>query len=96
MSELQITVFDGAGPTALGPVLLEEKITVSATSAQTTAMPGTRLSRIVRVFSDVNIYLTWGVNPTALTDGSDGRMIGADNPEYFQVPAGQKLAAITR
>ena len=96
MPEFQMSVFQDAVSTALGPVIQEEKITISGTSAQTSALPGTKRNRSVRIYSDTDCYVTWGENPTALTDGSEGRMVGANNPEYFSIPAGYKLAAIVR
>ena len=91
---MQITVVGAAAEVALGDVLKEEKSTVSGTSAQTSAVDGTDELRIVRVMCDTGSYVHWATSPTALVDGSAGRLIGANNPEYFSIKAGLKLAAI--
>ena len=96
MADLQISVFPDSAQAAIGELVQEEKITISGTSAQTSVLSGTRKNRTVRVYADADCYITWGINPTALIDGTEGRMVGANNPEYFLIPAGYKLAAILR
>ena len=99
MSTLQYTVFFAANETGKGPVLNENVITVSGSSAQspTVMVPsGGNQSRCVRVMSDVDAWVTWGSNPTALNTGLGGRMIGAGNPEYFDILASDKIAVIER
>jgi len=97
MATLQISVWDDAGEVALGPVLQEQVVTISGTSAaSTSAIPGNNQTRRVRLYADTDCYVTWGADPTALSDGSDGRMIGANNPEYFSINSGHKVAVIER
>lgn len=95
----QITVFAHLGLTPGGTVLLEEVVSVTGASLQSSAVPTTGVVGPlagVRVHSDADCYVTWGDNPTALDDGTEGRAVGAENPEYFGVPPGQKLAVISR
>jgi len=96
MASLQLAVWDTAASTATGPVLQEEVVTISATSAQSSVITGTNIYRTVRIYADTDCFVTWGSNPTALTDGTEGRMIGANNPEYFQIVSGDKIAVIER
>jgi len=96
MASLQLTVFSNANSTAAGDVLQEEVVTVSGTSAQSSVITGSGNYRVVRIYSDVDCFLTWGSNPTALTDGPAGRFIGANNPEYFRLQAGERFAVIER
>ena len=96
MPSLQITVFPEATVVALGDPVLEEVITISGTHALSTVIPGTKKNRRVRIFADTDCFVTWGTNPTALIDGSEGRMIGAGNPEYFGIEAGFRISVIER
>ena len=96
MASLHITAWEGAAEVALGDIVLEEVVTITGTSALSSVIPGTRKNRRVRLFSDVKCFVTWGVTPFALTDGTDGRMLGAENGEYFSIAAGAKIAVIER
>jgi hypothetical protein len=97
MASLQFTVFDAAGSTGAGPVLQEGVIAIGATSAQGSEItPGAVYTRIVRVTADADCWVTWGTSPTALNDGSEGRMFHASQVEYFQVAAGERFAVIER
>lgn len=96
MSTLQLTVFSSASQTAQGNVIQEEIVTYTATSVQSNVIDGLTLYRIVRLYSDADCFVTWGSNPTALTNGTEGRYIGANNPEYFSIPSGEKIAVIQR
>ena len=97
MPTLFYAAFHSATQTAEGTPLLEGKIAIGAGSLQSAAMPGaSRVSRRVRIFCDSKAYVTWGTNPTAVNDGSDGRPMGSENPEYFDLEAGWKIAVIER
>lgn len=97
MATLYIAVFEHAEMTALGEPLEESTVTISGTSAQSAVIPGTgRKRKKVRLFADSDCFVTWGENPVAVTDGSDGRPMGAENPEYFDIEAGHKIAVIQR
>jgi len=98
MPTLQLTVWESAAEVALGDLLLEEVITISGTSAPSASViPGTKRNRRVRLFSDTDCFVTWGPGtPVAKTDGTEGRMLAAESPEYFAIPAGEKVAVILR
>lgn len=99
MAKIQYTVWGSAAEVANGPVLNENIFTITGTTAQSPTVidpNGGNRSRRVRVFADAAAWVTWGSDPTALSDGTGGRMIGAENPEYFDIPADEKIAAITR
>ncbi len=97
MATLQITVFEVAGSTALGDPLQEEIVAVGASSLTTAVIVGSgKKRRTVRLYTDTNCFVTWGATPTAKTDGTEGRMLGADNPEYVNIQAGHKVAVIER
>lgn len=97
MSKLQITVFTSASEVAHGVPIQEEWIDYTSSSVQSNAIAGSsRAQRRVRIFSDADCFVTWGANPTATTDGTSGRMMGAENPEYFSIEAGMKVAVIQR
>lgn len=81
----------GAAQALQLPALDAENVTVSGTSAQSPAAPdGTSF---VRVVCDADVWIVGGLNPVA-TVGTGIRVI-ADSPEYFGLPAGYKIAAIT-
>lgn len=97
MATLFITVWEDAEEVALGGPIQETAIAIGATSSQSDVITGTlRKRRRVRLFADVDCFATWGENPVALNDGTDGRPMGADNPEYFDIEAGHKIAVIER
>lgn len=103
MATLQYTTFFSATETGKGPVLNENVITIGGASAQSPGVvdptaTGAQInqSRCVRISADANCWVTWGTNPTALDTGLGGRMIGAGNPEYFDLLANHKIAVITR
>lgn len=100
MATLQYTVFWGASETGKGPVLNEGIVTIAGTSDQSGVIDsgGGNQSRSVRIAVDSNCWVTWGDDPTALNDGSEGRMMGTDvsTVEYFDIPAGHKIAVISR
>jgi len=100
MATLFITVWDSAKEVALGAPLQEEVVAIGAGSLQsnviTTQSDGRVTHRRVRLYADADCFVTWGSDPTALNDGSAGRAMGADNPEYFEITAGEKIAVIER
>lgn len=99
MSNLYFTVWDTAAEVANGPVKNEGAIAIAGTSAQSSAVvdaTGGNRSRRVRLFAEAACFVTWGDNPTAVSDGTDGRAIGAENPEYVEILANQKIAVIQR
>ena len=97
MATLFFTVFSGAVEVAAGDPIQEGKVDIAAGSTQSVALTGTgRKRHRVRVFADTNCFATWGLNPTALDDGTDGRPLEAGSAEYFDIEAGHKIATITR
>lgn len=95
MSTLFITVWDVAAEVAQGDPIQEMTITISGTSAQSTAITAdSRRRKRVRLFTDTDCFVTWGSDPTAASGSS--RPMGAENPEYFDIEAGHKIAVITR
>ena len=101
MTILFITVFEGANATALGDPIQEEKVAIGAGSLKSavitaTGASATNVRRVVRLYAIADCFVTWGADPTAVTDGTDGRAIGADSPEYFDIQAGHFVAVITR
>ncbi len=99
MATLYISVFADAGSTAHGDPLEEFVIaSVDGTSKQSQAIASAsgKPRRTVRIFSDVDAFVTWGEDPTALSTGAGGRAIGTENPEYWHIKAGDKIAVITR
>ena len=92
MASLYITeLTDGAGAlqAAQLPALNAQKLTISATHAQSTAFKtGTKL---IRLHTDTVCHILVGDDPTATT--ANLRM-AADTTEYFGVKAGQKLSVI--
>ena len=98
MASLQYTVWRTASEVALGDVLNEGVITIDVSSAQSGVMKDTMENRNcrVRLMADADCWVTWGEDPTALNDGTGGRMLGAENPEYFDIRADYKIAVIQR
>ena len=97
MATLYYCVFQGAREVANGDPIQEGSVAISGTSAQSEVIEGSdRVRRRVRVFTDTACFVTWGSDPTAVNDGSDGRPLAAEGGEYFDVEAGHKLAVIAR
>lgn len=97
MPSLQLTVYEDAAEVALGDPILEEVVTVSGTSTLSSVIPGTRKMRRMRLFSDVDVFVTWGAGtPEAKLDGTSGRMMAAESPEYFAIESGHFVAVIAR
>ena len=96
MATLFITVFRSAGSTAHNNPSQEEVVDIGVASAQSNAITGARGRRTVRLYPDADCFVTWGPNPTALIDGTEGRAMGQDNPEYFNISVGDIIATIQR
>lgn len=98
MSNLYIAAFKDAKEVALGLPALEEQVVYTTSSVQSTVLPVQTpgIDYRVRIFSDADCFVTWGENPTATIDGTSGRPIGANNPEYFSIKNGHRLAVIER
>ena len=101
MALMQLTVWQSASEVALGDVIQEETVPISGTSTPSSAIDGTnRVRRRVRIFCDADAWVTWGSteggDPVADDSGSNGRMIGAGNPEYFDIECGYKVAVLAR
>lgn len=97
MATLHVTEFVGQGESqnryngemsaAKVPGTANNNVTYT-TSAQSSAFnAGTNL---VRIMTEVDVYIAFGSNPTATT--SDIKML-ADTAEYFAVSPGDKVAA---
>lgn len=98
MAKLWITEYSGLGSDAGGmaapfaahpPVAVQTPITITSTSAQSTAFAAT--TRYVRLRSDAACHFAVAANPTATTDHTP---LDANAAEYFGVPEGQKIAVI--
>lgn len=98
MANLYIAAFKDAKEVALGEPALEEPVVISNASLQSNAMPiqNPKIDYRVRILADVDCFVTWGEDPTATIDGTSGRPIGANNPEYFSIKQGHKIAVIER
>ena len=97
MATLFFTVWRTAEEVALGDPLQESTIDIAATTTQGVVITGDNRQRNrVRVMADANCFVTWGEDPTATDDGLSGRPMGSENPEYFDIEAGHKIAVITR
>lgn len=66
------------------------KVSISTTSAQSAAISASR----VHVTPNADCYVREGINPTAVSDGTDHFLLGNATQEFFITP-GNKLAFIT-
>ncbi len=97
MAKLFFTVFAGAVEVAAGDPIQEDEVNIGVASTQSAVIVGTgRKRHRVRVFADTNCFATWGENPVAKNDGTDGRALEAGSAEYFDIEAGYKIAVIER
>ncbi len=96
MATLFVTVWETAESVALGDILQEFQINIGATSTPSAAaIVGTpRRKRRIRLFADADCFVTWAETPVAVSSAS--RPMGEENPEYFEIEAGQKIAVIER
>ena len=95
MATLWIAVFEGAAEVAMGDPLEETTVNIGATSTpMASAITGSgRKRRRVRLFADADCHVTWAASPTASTGNLP---LGSENPEYFDIEAGHKVAVIER
>lgn len=94
ITELRAMPIDSNGKTveaASLPAITTQKVTISATTAQSAALNAD--TKFVRVLTDANCCIIAADNPTATTSDLP---LTAEGAEYFGVIAGQKIAAITR
>lgn len=100
MADLYFRVYETAGATAQGQKVQEGKVAIGGTSTQSAAISnGARPSNAamkVRLWTDGACFVTWGENPTALNDGTEGMPMAADSYEYVQIQAGHLLAVIEK
>lgn len=100
MATLFICVWAAAAEVARGDPIQEMSVAIGVASAQSAALeahpnPGPHRRR-VRLFADVDCFVTWEDDPTALSDGTDGRPLQAGSAEYFDIQTGHRVAAIER
>lgn len=98
MATLFISVFGDASQTLIGKPKQEFTVTIAGTSAQSIALSqgNNKVQRRVRMWADVDCFVTWGEDPTALADGTAGLPLGAANPESFGIDTGDKIAVIEK
>lgn len=65
-----------------------QKVAVSTTSAQSTALQ----CKTVVLCADVDCFIRQGVNPTALSDGTDQFLPAYNIVRYFNFHPGNKIA----
>ncbi len=96
MATLFVAVWETAVEVALGDPLQEFQVDIAATStASTETISGSdNKRRRIRLFADANCFVTWGTTPVAVSTAS--RPMGSENPEYFDIQAGYKIAVIER
>lgn len=97
MPTLYATIYENAVEVAKGMPLQEFPVAIGATSTVSPVIVGSgRKIKTVRILVDSNCFVTTGESPVALNNGTGGRAMSADNPEYFDVESGHKLAVIER
>ena len=69
-----------------------QAVTVGAASVQAAAF-GADVS-IIRLFSTVDAWVSFGANPTAVIEGSSSMFLPGGVVEYFEINTGEKLAVI--
>jgi len=96
MATLFVAVWEHAGEVALGNVIQEFQVNIAATSTPSTEsiIGDKKRTRRIRLFADADCFVTWGAAPVAVSSAS--RPMGAENPEYFEIQAEQKIAVIER
>lgn len=98
MAKLFIAVWGDASQTLIGKPIQEMTVDVGAGSLQSGVLTqgNNKVMRRVRIMADTDCFVTWGEDPTALGDGTEGRPMGAENPEVFGIETGWKIAVIER
>ena len=88
-----------AEPTSMQIYGTPQVVALSTASAQSTAI-GTansgqpNLVETIRVVSDVAVWLEFGADPTSVVATAPAIYLPAGIVEYFDIPAGQKVAGI--
>jgi len=97
MATLFVCVWEHAVEVAVGDPLQEFQVNIAATSTESaSAIVGDkRRTRRVRLFADADCFVTWGETPVVAVSTAS-RPMGAENPEYFEIKASQKIAVIER
>ncbi len=95
MATLWMHVFASAQDVAQGNVLQQDKATITGTSAPLAVLAAepTTPRRRIRLFTDADCYVEKGDNPTADTNSMP---MAANQTEYFELLAGQRVAVIER
>lgn len=100
MAVLQFTVWDSAREVANGPVLNEGVVTIDATERNSPVMfSGYDANRTVRVrvrCTGDDAAVAWGAAATVTVenDGTDGRIMGDRDREYFDLHAGWVIRCV--
>jgi len=71
---------------------VSQALTVGASSVQS-ALPQAGVT-IVRLFSTVDAWVSFGSNPTAVAEGATSMFLPAGIVEYFEIRADEKIAVI--
>ena len=97
MASLYFCVWEGAGEVACGDPIQEGVIDFTAGEAKSSAIAGqTRARKRVRLWSDTDCFVTWGVGVTADTSGTSGRPMSAQVAEYFECESGYQISVIAQ
>jgi len=99
MATLYITELNAQGvdngkhivPAAMLPALANQTVTLTATSAQSSAL--NEFTTMVRLFTDTACFVLVGADPTALTTSMP---LAANGDGYFCVTPGQSLKVAAR
>ena len=95
MATIYMHVWTSATATAEGDVEQSDSETIGVSSSPLSVITknNTRGIKSMRLFADADCFIAIGENPTA---DSTGIPLGANNPEYFSIKVGQRVAVITR
>lgn len=94
MADVFMTVWETAAEVAQGEPLQFTKATIAGANSAPIVGDSKR-SRRVRIYAEAACWVKWGTAPVA-TGSSDSMPVGADNPEYLDLKAGDVLTAIAR
>lgn len=88
-----------AEPTSMTLKAAPEVVSLSTTSAQSAAQGTANTGQpdfveTVRCVADVDVWLELGADPTAVAATAPAFLLPAGVVEYFDVPAGQKIAGV--
>ena len=89
--QMSAAAMTGRKPVRRVPFLASQSLTPSGTSAQSSAFTGEFVT--LQNTGTGNVYVVFGVNPTAITGTSFA--IGEGMSEDFEVNRGDKVAVIT-